>query len=329
MTKTAIVSAFFALSASISFAEPHGHHDDDHHDDHHSGHHEDPNSLAHQTQTRESLQKRLHIAPIHYGCEIIVHALEDATRSASTVRMLGKVEYDFGKSWLGDNSKHGIENVILRSRTEHGENTLIVVLGYADRTGRSQKNYELSDTRAANVRKHIDHVNWEHNLGMRVTSIPMGEEVELCAQDLGHNRVAEIWLIEFPKPVSNFYQESPVTLHHGTEERFTAAPVRRIIRTTEPAPAPTPVVETHVEETHIEEMVTSVQTAPEIEEPAPEPAIAPPPIEVIKAEGTKKPAQSSSLSKLAEYLENNVMLAPNADPAEFARQLSILKELGE
>ncbi|MDF1812036.1 MAG: hypothetical protein P1V20_07475 [Verrucomicrobiales bacterium] len=293
MKKTAITTALLALTASFSFADHHDHHDDHHYANH--GHHED---LAHQTQTKGALLKRLAIAPSHHGYGHNIHAVEQAALSAHNVKMLGKVEYEYGKSWLGSHSKHAIEDVILRSRIEHGPNTLIVVLGYADRTGRAHINYRLSDTRATNVQKHIDHINWEHRLEFRTTSIPMGEEVELCEHHLGHNRVAEIWLVEFPKPVAHFFHVNPVVEHHTVERHVVAAPVQKVVTTIQ-QPQPQ-IIQAPAQQ-------VTVQTAPQI---------------------VTQPVAVNPLAQLAEFLENNVMLAPNADPNEFARQLSILKTLG-
>ncbi|MDF1815267.1 MAG: hypothetical protein P1V20_23910 [Verrucomicrobiales bacterium] len=148
--------------------------------------------------------QRLSIAPRYYGCSGGNHlaSVRNAAWSAHKISHLGKVEYSSGNSYLGHDAKYDIQRVILNSGVCQSPNSLIVVMGYADKSGCAEANYRLSSRRAELVKSHIDHIGWSHGLHLQTATIAMGEEVELRNHGLRHNRVAEIWLLEFPQPVS-------------------------------------------------------------------------------------------------------------------------------
>lgn len=193
--KTAIItSAFFTLAFSPSFGG-----ERDQHRLHHGEHH-------HDSGTKSSLLNRLAMAPAHC-CSSHLRSVEHAALSASSVFMIGKVEYDLGESCLGPRAEVELSEMLLHSGLPLGPDTLLVVLGYADRTGRADRNYRLSGTRAELVRNRLEQLISELRLGVRTASIAMGEEAELCEHHLGHNRVAEIWWMNLTRPADQFTRQ--------------------------------------------------------------------------------------------------------------------------
>ncbi len=214
MKTTLVTTAFFTLALSSIMGGPHDRHQ---HDDH-----------AHDIGTKESFLNRLVIAPAGHGSASNLRAVENAAASANTVIMLGKVEYALGNSTLGPNSQHQLSEMLLQSGLALGPDTLIAVLGYADNTGPADANYHLSETRAELVRQYFEHLNAQHRIGLRTVSIAMGEEVELCEHRLGHNRVAEVWLIHLSRPGDQFVPTGAPIIEHSHHEpvvrQFAALP---------------------------------------------------------------------------------------------------------
>ncbi len=148
---------------------------------------------------RKSLLDRLAIAPTGYdGCER--RSVENSTLSASSVVMLGKVEFGAFDSFLGTTALGELSDLVLHAPMPIGPDSLIVVLGYTDRTGLKKTNYLLSRTRAEQVRRHFADLSLTHRLGLKTAIVPMGEEVQLCRHGYSHNRVAEIWLLNLAQP---------------------------------------------------------------------------------------------------------------------------------
>ncbi|MDF1812428.1 MAG: hypothetical protein P1V20_09440 [Verrucomicrobiales bacterium] len=196
---------------------------------------------------REGFARRMQVAPsgrdsgypaINSGVSTVSYSANAATN----VRMLGKIEYEWGKSTLSYDAAHDIENTLLGALAEHGPNCKIVVFGFADKTGRSSVNLRLSDVRAHAVKEHIDKLSWSRGLRLDTTAIAMGEEVELCRHNFGHNRVAEIWLVDFtrpqPLPVQVTETVAPVQVIQAPVQSVVAQPAELV---TVPAATVAPV----------------------------------------------------------------------------------------
>lgn len=281
------------------------------------------------------LLQRLSIAPRHHGCShngSNILAVQHSALSASTVKLLGRVEYRKGESWLGSSAKYDIENWILRSGIAHNPNSLVVVLGYADKSGPAAANYRLSDLRANLVKNHISHVAWNHGIKLQATTVPMGEEVELYQHGLHHNRVAEIWVINFPRPVQQLISVvEPVNQHQAVEThvvtpQIASAPLNAQTAVFQQAPTQQPVVQqAPIQQSTIETETTVPAPAPS--EPAPQPKAPAPVVENVVADNTAAPV-ANPLQGLVDFLEKNITLSNEADRAEFAEKLNALKTIG-
>lgn len=256
--------------------------------------------------------KRLATAPrggqIYDGCSIRLADFNDPHRldsmahaalSCSRVEMLGKVEYGTGETWLGDEARHQIQNAIFAARGRFSPNTLAVVFGFADRNGDADMNLRLSHSRALNVQKFIDQLNWSHGLHLQTTSVAMGEEVELCRHHLDHNRVAEIWLIELPVPATQMIRV--------IEPSMTATQV---------LPAPAPMAP--------QQIVSMVPNAPAPPFPAVQRAV-PAPVAVQPVVLAPANPTTAALNGLIDYLSNNMALLQNADRVELGLRLEALR----
>ncbi len=314
MKTATLIAAFFSLSLSASFGGGCGSSRVTHNEKPRVTHYEKPRvthyekpRVTHYEKTRvthhydhenhyevgSSLPARLAIAPTSYGYGSNVHTIRNAAASASSIMMLGKVQYAHGASGLGYNANEEIGAILSRSGGQMVPGSMIVVLGYADRTGRTEINLRLSENRAANVKNQIDQINWAHRLGIHTASVAMGEKVELCSQEFGHNRVAEIWLLNFARPLA---QVVSVVAPPAINTQFVQPHVATPVAVTQPQAIATP---NQLVPAPLQQQVM-VQ---------PQPVVNP-------------------LQQLASFLEHNVMLSPNADPNEFARQLSLLKNFG-
>jgi hypothetical protein len=380
MKITSITAAILGLSLSPSFGGSY-----DNHDHHvtvsypvHGGHID--------TGAKPSLLSRLSIAPIQCSCSTNIHSLRHAAASAGEVRMLGKIEYEWGSSWLDCHEKEEIDRMILHSGIPFGPDTLIMVLGYADHTGCPDSNVRLTDKRALSVKKHLDQLKWGHRLGFQTATVAMGEEIEFCAHNLGHNRVAEIWVLNLARPIGQVVNVVSPLMHTVapnpvvavapnlapttfiTERPFIQAPPQTQVvvpQTTPvlpqvpqplvlpPAPAPQPILPPAPAQELPQAPVQMLPQAPAQvlpQAPAPQQVLPQAPAQVLpqvpapqqvlpqapapqaqtiqpQAVAVAAPAANPH-QLLAEFLERNIVLAPNADPNEFARHLNILKSFG-
>lgn len=275
----------------------------------HRHHHHDPAPIHIGTEhlsPRDGFMKRLATAPGHSGYGYNHHgstalvSLRNDSVAASRISLLGKVEYGWGKSELGYDSKAQIDRTILNARAAHSPNCVIVVFGFADKSGPADVNLRLSETRAEKVRSHIDHLNWSHGLHLKTATVPMGENVELCRDDFGHNRVAEIWMLEFPShPAPNHIvkvvEQAPATTQVITQPQIIAPAATQVV-TTAPAPA---APQSQI----ISQTTTPVATAPV----------------------QTQPNNQEALLSLVKFLEQNVAFTSEAQQAEFAQALSNLR----
>jgi outer membrane protein OmpA-like peptidoglycan-associated protein len=178
---------------------------------------------GHDDAARKNLLDRLAVAP--GGCDCSDrNRVENAVLASPSVALLGKVEFAMINSTLSTPALSELSDLILRSHIPLGPDSLIAILGYTDRTGLTKTNYLLSRTRAEQVQNHLEELNLTHRLGIKTAIVPMGEEVQLCRHGLGHNRVAEIWLIN-TQPVWNpdfaavHLPQKPVS-RHGAETQI-------------------------------------------------------------------------------------------------------------
>ncbi len=371
MKIASLTAALFGLSLSASFGG-------DYHNQpvvsyiQHGGHIE--------TGSKESFFSRLAIAPIPYHCASHVPSIRNAAAAATTVRMLGKIAYCSGSSWLDYHQKEEIDRMIFQSGMPLGPDTLIVVLGYADRTGCPDVNVRLSEKRAGSVKNHIDHLNWVHRLGIQTTTVAMGEEIEFCAYHFGHNRVAEVWMLNLARPVGQVVNFAPPATHllqgpapsqvgafppqpfvtensiiqapsqsqvvlpqtlqglalpQGPEQMMQQAPQQNLPQAPQQQnlpQAPQRIIpqapQQNLPQQDLpqapQQIMPQASEAPQQAQPQATQLQAPQPQALVSAaEPTATPHQ-----QLAEFLERNMVLAPNADANEFARQLNLLKNFG-
>ena len=172
----------------------------------------------------------------------------------------------------------------------------------------------------------------------------MGEEIQFCAYNYGHNRVAEIWMIQLPTPITKVVQ---VAAQPSPKQFVTTvkSPTQFVVN--RPTTIQQPIVAPTVQTTSIPTAPVTIPvqptapvaapvqpTAPVAAPVQPTPTVAAPvqvnPTTIPQAPAAPQPIvrkEINSVDRLSEFLQQNVTLNDPTKAAEFAEALAALRNL--
>ncbi|MDF1815722.1 MAG: OmpA family protein [Verrucomicrobiales bacterium] len=288
---------------------------------------------------KDGFVRRLDTAPsnmtVNYHTPINPNlpALRNYSYASPQVRMIGKVGYSSGQSSLSWEAKQHIEQSLLSVRPQFGPNATVVVMGFADKAGPYDTNLGISSVRADNVRKHINELNWKHGLQIQTDIVAMGEEIELCSNEFSHHRAAEIWVVDSPV--------APATIaptHMSQTQPYQAQPYQAQPHQVQPQQVqtyPTQSFQAQPQQVPASSVPTSFTrqanpyyTGQTAQMPSGLPGAYQPQTAPATPVNQQPQVAANPLEGLIQFLEKNVVLAPDADPNEFARHLSQVRQSG-